>query len=65
MSLYTVIAEGCDEATLVVIDLSRAESRFVSRLADLITETSTYNCMPTLSIRAATDADVDCFNEKD
>ena len=41
---------GCDDMTTIQIELSHDEYQIIQIVADMITETSTYKCMPTMSI---------------
>ncbi len=50
MSEIVVIVSGCDDTTKVAMEATEAEIQFLHQVAELITKTSTYGCMPTMSI---------------
>jgi len=54
MARFKITVQGCDDATVVVADLTPAELVVVERLAQLITGGSEYDCQPTLSIQPVT-----------
>lgn len=47
---YLINCSGCDDSTQITIDLTDKQFAFVKYLADQITETSTYGCMPRLYV---------------
>ena len=48
---YLIECSGCDDSTLITIDLTDKQLAFVKYLADQITQTSTYGCMPEMHVR--------------
>ena len=46
-----VSIDGCDDSTQFEIDLSESEYEFLKRIAEISEETSTYGCMPTMTVR--------------
>lgn len=59
MSLYHLRASGCDDATEVLLELTDTEAATVQQVAERITATSRYACMPRVAIRLATPEDID------
>jgi ribosome biogenesis SPOUT family RNA methylase Rps3 len=51
VTLYTIKASGCDDETVVVLDLTPGQAVTVEEVAKAITEVLG-GCMPTLSIAA-------------
>lgn len=47
---YLIDCSGCDDSTQITIDLTDKQLAFVKYLADQITQTSTYGCMPRLHV---------------
>jgi hypothetical protein len=45
-----ITVQGCDDSTSITLDLDIHEYRLISRIAELITATSTYSCMPTMNV---------------
>lgn len=50
MTTYSVIVSGCDDSTIVDIELTDVEAATVRRLADLVTAASGYGCQPVMRI---------------
>lgn len=50
---YQITVSGCDDLTSVQMLLSREESALITRLANLITQASSYECMPRMRIEPA------------
>lgn len=50
---YAINVQGCDDNTEVVMELTPDEWDIIARLTALINATSTYGCMPTMSLREA------------
>ena len=48
--LVKVSVYGCDDSTIVTMEMSNDEYDFLQRLADLVNETSRYSCMPTMEL---------------
>lgn len=42
---------GCDDSTIVHLDVSEVEMRFLKRLARTVNAASSYGCMPTIDIK--------------
>ena len=57
MSDYLITVTGCDASTEVVRFLTDNEKRTIEDLAVALAEASTFGCMPTMTIHAATEAD--------
>jgi acid stress-induced BolA-like protein IbaG/YrbA len=47
---YTVYVSGCDDSTVFTIALTDEEAAGMKRVVQKCNETSTYGCMPTMSI---------------
>jgi hypothetical protein len=47
---YEITVSGCDDSTRIETELTGVEFAFVSKLAERITEASTYGCMPTMHV---------------
>ena len=43
-----IYVSGCDDSTAVVLDLNDAEYLVAQRIAEAITQASTYGCMPNM-----------------
>lgn len=41
---------GCDDSTSIEIELSYDEFQIIQTVAEMITEKSTYQCMPTMEV---------------
>jgi len=52
---YTIGLHGCDAETIFDIDLTNTEKAVLDRVAELAKNTSTYACMPTMTIEPAKD----------
>ena len=50
MSLYKIELSGCDDYTSFIQEMTDEESDFLVKIAIKANETSTYRCMPTMSI---------------
>ena len=48
--MYKLSVIGCDDTTEVKLDLTTAEKEFLYTLCDLVNETSTGCCMPTMEL---------------
>jgi hypothetical protein len=48
--IYTINVHGCDDTTSFEIELTDEEAAVAKRIADKCTETSTYGCMPTMTV---------------
>ena len=48
--LVEISVDGCDDSTIVTMEMSNDEYDFLQRLADLVNETSNYICMPTIGL---------------
>lgn len=48
--LVEISVDGCDDSTIVTMEMSNDEYGFLQRLADLVNETSYYSCMPTIGL---------------
>ena len=50
---YEITVTGCDDETVVSMELTAQEHELIDRLADLISTRSAYSCMPVMEIREA------------
>ena len=50
MKRYKVSVDGCDDSTIVEMELNELELDFLKRFSKLVNETSTYGCMPTIEL---------------
>mgnify|MGYP001064576776 CR=1 FL=1 len=48
---YKIIVSGCDDSTEVSMELTDEEFKLIQKLAEKITATSSYGCMPTMDIK--------------
>ena len=48
--LVEISVDGCDDSTIVTMEMSNDEYGFLQRLADLVSEASYYSCMPTIRL---------------
>lgn len=48
--LVEISLDGCDDSTIVTMEMSNDEYCFLQRLTDLVNETSYYGCMPTIEL---------------
>lgn len=48
MKRYKISVDGCDDSTVVEMELNELELDFLKRFSKLVNETSTYGCMPTI-----------------
>lgn len=46
-----IFVYGCDDYTMIEVELSYDEYQIIQMVADLITEASEYICMPTMEIQ--------------
>ena len=47
---YEISVQGCDDASVFKMELTKAEYEVIKRVCGECTATSTYNCMPTMDI---------------
>ncbi len=47
---YEITVSGCDDSTTIIKELTEEQAKFLKEIADQITETSTYNCMPRMYV---------------
>ena len=50
---YEITVTGCDDETVVTMELTAQEHELIDQLADLIRTHSTYSCMPVMEIGEA------------
>jgi hypothetical protein len=50
MKKVQIKVSGCDDTTIVEMEVSELEFAFLERLAALTKETSTYGCMPVITL---------------
>ena len=48
--LYEISVYGCDDTTTIQCELTDKELELVEKIAIAITDTSTYQCMPTMGV---------------
>lgn len=48
--VYRVVVSGCDDTTVLDIELTDAEFAAVKRVADAVTAASTYGCEPRMYV---------------
>lgn len=48
---YTISIHGCDDSTEVEMMLSHEEFEFMEHFKDVVNDTSTYGCMPSMVIK--------------
>ena len=56
---YKITAEGCDDLTVVVLDLTEAEHAAIMRVSLAVNTESNDLCMPRLYVEVAEEADRD------
>ena len=49
-ALYDIEVSGCDDHTMVTVELTPAQMTFLTELAKRITAASTYGCEPTMHL---------------
>jgi hypothetical protein len=47
---YTIIVKGCDDNTKVTMELTDIEYALIYKVAEAITDASTYCCKPTMEV---------------
>ena len=50
--MYEIAVHGCDDSTTIKQELTFEEYELLKEIAEKITNTSSYGCMPTMGIRA-------------
>ena len=50
MNTYSITCSGCDNHTTVEMELTADELKLVKLLCEKMKATSTYGCMPTMSV---------------
>ena len=50
LETYAISVDGCDDSTIIKLDLSKPQYAILKKVADEITQTSTYVCMPKMKI---------------
>lgn len=56
--IYSITVHGCDDSTTVYRKINNPEElKLITELAQQITETSHYGCMPTMEIEEITNSD--------
>ena len=48
--LVEISVNGCDDSTIVTMEMSNDEYNFLQKLAELVNKTSHYSCMPTIEL---------------
>ena len=48
--MYEISVHGCDDSTIIKQELTFEEYELLKEIAEKITNTSTYVCMPTMGI---------------
>lgn len=59
MSDYFIQVEGCDDTTAVIVPLDESGVEALRRVIERVNATASYTCMPTMSMRPASDDDVE------
>ena len=54
---YLVEVLGCDDSTELIIRVDDTEFAVIKKLTELVTETSSIQCQPTMFVREATESD--------
>lgn len=54
ISQYEVSVDGCDDSTTIRQELTFEEYEFLNTIAEKITNTSNYGCMPTMQVEEVT-----------
>ena len=49
--IYEISVHGCDDSTTIKQELTFEEYELLKEIAEKITNTSTYGCMPTMTVR--------------
>ena len=49
--VYEISVHGCDDSTTIKQELTFEEYELLKEIAEKITNTSSYGCMPTMGIR--------------
>lgn len=49
---YKIGIHGCDDSSVFEMELTDEEAEVIKRVAEECTNTSTYGCMPTMTIEA-------------
>ena len=52
---YEILLYGCDDTTVMHMELDDDEVKTIEKLSKLSIRTSTYDCQPTLKIRGGND----------
>lgn len=50
MPVYDIKVSGCDDSTMLTVDLTQEQSVFLTEIAEKITATSTYSCEPRMYV---------------
>ena len=53
--MYEISVHGCDDSTTIKQELTFEEYEFLNTIAEKITETSSYGCMPTMELEEVTE----------
>ena len=48
--LVEISVDGCDDSTVVTLEMLNDEYNFLQKLAELVNKTSSYICMPTIKL---------------
>ena len=48
--LVEISVNGCDDSTIVTMEMSNYEYDFLQKLVEIVNKTSTYNCMPSIEL---------------
>ena len=63
VKIYSITVHGCDDSTTVYRKIDNPEElKLITELAQQITETSHYSCMPTMKIEELTNSDEKRFD---
>ena len=48
--LVEISVDGCDDSTIVTMEMSNDEYNFLQKLTELVNKTSSHGCMPTIEL---------------
>ena len=48
---YIILVHGCDDSTIIEKELTEDELKVIRLVAKEVTETSEYQCMPTMEVK--------------
>ena len=48
---YRILVHGCDDSTIIEKELTEDELKTIQSIASEVTESSEYECMPTMEVK--------------